>query len=291
MTEVEEIKTEIVKSETDLNPENLPQDMENWGKNDMLMFREKIRYAVEHGILPATLIDDKVNHKISETKLDEVMARISFGRSLGINSAKLAIEKTMVVNGSMTIWGDALPAIIYQSGLMEYKEETFDSETMTAYCTIKRKDMSKPETRSFSAEDAQIAGLWGRNVWAKYPKRMLAMRARTYAFRDIFPEVLQGMVTTEEAQEIAQQDVMNDYSKALVQPVVRRAVEPVKEDVVAIEYMPLESIQQQVSAITDEQELVKVYMEVKDSIDPKKATTLRDIFKQRKEQIRQEVSA
>lgn len=286
---IEEVKAEIVKTDSDLNTENLPQDMDQWEKKDMVAYREKIRYAVEHGVLPSTLIDDKVNHKISETKLDEVLARIAFGKSLNINSAKLAIERTMVVNGSITIWGEALSAIIYQSGLMEFKEETFDAQTMTAYCTIKRKDMAKPETRSFSAEDAQIAGLWGKNVWAKYPRRMLMARARTYAFKDIFPDVLNGLTTTEEAQEIAQNDVMSDYSRALVQPVVKKA-ETVGEGVISIDYTPIETIQEQISGITTQEELVQTFMKVKDTVNPAKLTALREVFRQKRETLEQEKS-
>lgn len=286
--EIEEVQTEVIKSEAELPPESLPQGMENWEKKDMVAYREKIRYAVEHGVLPASLIDDKVNHKVSEGKLDEIIARIAFGDSLGIRSAKLAIEKTMVVNGSITIWGEALSAIVYQSGLMEYKEETFDRETMTAYCTIKRKDMSRAETRSFSMEDAKIAGLWGRNVWAKYPVRMLMARARTYAFKDIFPEILNGLITTEEAQEIARQDVIGEYSSALVQPVVKKHVEPVKEDVVAIEYTPLATVQEQVNAISQEDELVKFFFDVKNKVDPKETVQLKEMFKQRKQELKEQ---
>lgn len=284
MEEVEEVTTEVVKCEKEIDAEKMPVDMENWKKNEMVDYREKIRYAVEHGILPASLIDDKINHKISEVKLDEVLARISFGRSLGITSAKLAIEKTMVVNGSMTIWGDALPAIIYQSGLMEFKEETFDATTMTAICTIKRKDMSRAETRTFSMEDAKIAGLWGKNVWAKYPKRMLQMRARTFAFRDIFPDVLQGMITTEEAMELAQQDVMNDYSKALVQPVVKH-VEPVKEDVIAIDYTPLTEVQDMLQQLNTKEELLDYFAKVKTQIKTAETSQLLEMFRQRKVEL------
>jgi len=54
----------------------------------------------------------------------------------------------------------------------------------------------------FSVEDAKRAGLWGKQgPWQAYPKRMLQMRARGFALRDAYPDVLKGLITTEEAQD------------------------------------------------------------------------------------------
>jgi hypothetical protein len=54
----------------------------------------------------------------------------------------------------------------------------------------------------FSVEDAKRAGLWGKQgPWTAYPKRMLSMRARGFAIRDCFADVLKGLITAEEAQD------------------------------------------------------------------------------------------
>ncbi len=51
-------------------------------------------------------------------------------------------------------------------------------------------------------KDAKRAGLWGKGgPWTAYPKRMLQMRARGFALRDAFPDVLKGMISVEEAQD------------------------------------------------------------------------------------------
>jgi hypothetical protein len=60
----------------------------------------------------------------------------------------------------------------------------------------------KPVTAKFSVEDAKRAGLWGKQgPWQAYPKRMMQMRARGFALRDAFPDVLKGLITAEEAQD------------------------------------------------------------------------------------------
>jgi hypothetical protein len=70
-----------------------------------------------------------------------------------------------------------------------------------AVCVAKRKGR-KPVTAKFSVEDAKRAGLWGKQgPWSAYPKRMLAMRARGFALRDAFPDVLKGLISAEEAQD------------------------------------------------------------------------------------------
>jgi hypothetical protein len=62
---------------------------------------------------------------------------------------------------------------------------------------VKRKGQ-KEQVRTFSYEDAQRAGLVKKDNWVKYPRRMLQMRARAFALRDVFPDILQGLGCTEE---------------------------------------------------------------------------------------------
>ncbi len=65
-----------------------------------------------------------------------------------------------------------------------------------------------------AAEPAKRAGLWdkrGRNgapgPWQQYPDRMLQARARTFALRDVFPDVLMGLsASVEELQDIPAED-------------------------------------------------------------------------------------
>lgn len=60
------------------------------------------------------------------------------------------------------------------------------------------------QVRSFSMDDAIKAGLAGKQgPWSQYPKRMRQMRARAFALRDVFPEVLRGMPVAEELQDMA----------------------------------------------------------------------------------------
>mgnify|MGYP003334515089 FL=1 len=75
-------------------------------------------------------------------------------------------------------------------------QETIEGEVAT--CTAKRR--GEPEvTATFSVADAKRAQLWGKQgPWTQYPQRMLAMRARSFALRNLYADILRGMRSAEE---------------------------------------------------------------------------------------------
>jgi hypothetical protein len=115
-----------------------------------------------------------------------------------------ALQNISVINGKPSVYGDAAMALVQASPVCEDVEEYFedtDKPNFVAVCIASRKGR-KPVTVRFSVEDAKRAGLWGKQgPWSAYPKRMMQMRARGFALRDAFPDVLKGMITAEEAQD------------------------------------------------------------------------------------------
>jgi hypothetical protein len=87
-------------------------------------------------------------------------------------------------------------ALVLASPLCEYIEEW--EENGTAFCKVKRK--GKPEDiQRFGDEEAKKAGLLGKQgPWSQYPQRMKKMRARSFAVRDNFADVLKGIQIAEE---------------------------------------------------------------------------------------------
>ena len=128
-----------------------------------------------------------------------VLAAVQWGMEIGLQPLQ-AMQNIAVINGRPSIWGDAMLAIVRGSGLLEYIEEEPTDEGCT--CTIKRKG-EEPVTRSFTVQDAKKAGLAGKTgPWQQYQKRMLQMRARAYALRDVFPDVLRGVSIAEEVRDM-----------------------------------------------------------------------------------------
>lgn len=124
---------------------------------------------------------------------------IQWGSELGLKPLQ-AVQNIAVINGRAALWGDAVIALVRSSPLCEYITESDDGDTAT--CRVKRRGEDE-EVRTFSMADAKTAGLLGKQgPWTQYPKRMRQMRARAFALRDVFPDVLRGMPIAEEIMDI-----------------------------------------------------------------------------------------
>jgi hypothetical protein len=133
---------------------------------------------------------------------ESIMLAIQMGSELGLAPMQ-SLQNIAVINGRPAVWGDAVLGLCRQSAVCKDIVETVTGEgdRMVATCTAVRVG-AEPIVRSFSVEDAQKAGLWNKTgPWQQYPRRMLQMRARGFAVRDAFPDVLRGLITAEEAAD------------------------------------------------------------------------------------------
>jgi len=134
---------------------------------------------------------------------EAIMVAVLHGLEVGLTPLA-ALQSIAVVNGRPTLWGDGALAVVRGSGLCEWVEETMQGEgdLTTATCRAKRKGDPKAAVGTFSVADARKAGLWGKaGPWTQYPNRMLAMRARGFAIRDGFADVLRGVSIREEVED------------------------------------------------------------------------------------------
>ena len=145
------------------------------------------------------LADSDLVPKDFKGKPGNCLIAIQWGAELGLKPLQ-ALQNLAIINGRPSLWGDAVIALVRSSPLCEYVIESDDGNTAT--CRVKRR--GEPEqTRTFSMEDAQAAGLRGKSgPWTQYPKRMRQMRARAFALRDVFPDVLRGLPVAEEVMDI-----------------------------------------------------------------------------------------
>lgn len=126
-----------------------------------------------------------------------VIVSIQMGAELGLAPMQ-SMQNIAVINGRPAVWGDAIPAVCMASGAFDHGAWHEEIETdakgnpIAATCRCRRLGGSIIDRR-FSLGDAQRAGLVGKpGPWAQYPARMLQMRARSWALRDAFPDVLRG---------------------------------------------------------------------------------------------------
>jgi len=176
-------------------------------------------------LLDSKLCPDHFYEKLPDNKPDytkgktaAVMMVLLQGHQLNLPPLT-ALQHVIPVNGLLSIKGDAAKTLIFNSGKLEpatWKEAVTGSIAGGDYeCTMtaRRSDTKEIMSRSFGIVHAKRAGLWvdeakvrgndgwkyQKSAWYKYPERMMAYRALGFLARDLFPDVLSGIYTTEEA--------------------------------------------------------------------------------------------
>lgn len=144
------------------------------------------------------LADSDMVPKDFKGKPGNCLIAIQWGAELGLKPLQ-ALQNLAIINGRPSLWGDAVIALVRSSPVCEWVIEDDNGDTAT--CRVKRR--GEPEqSRTFSMVDAKAAGLAGKpGPWTQYPKRMRQMRARAFALRDVFPDVLRGLPVAEEVMD------------------------------------------------------------------------------------------
>lgn len=161
-------------------------------------------------MLPKTYVLNKNVSREYEEIVAMLFGAIQMGAEVGL-SPMASVQNIAVINGKPGLYGPAMLAVVEASGLLQTIEETItgtmQERNMEAVCTVQRYGR-QPRTFTFSYADAQLAKLIGKpGPWVEYPKRMFLARARTFALRDVFPDVLSGLSqSVEELIDIPAED-------------------------------------------------------------------------------------
>jgi hypothetical protein len=118
-----------------------------------------------------------------------------------------SVQSIALIDGKPAIWGDGALAVVTYSGLLDDMAEEYvidDDEGLTAISTLRRRHRPTPIVGRFSLAMAETAQLTQKEgPWRSYPRRMLMMRARSWALRDGFADVLRGLALREEVEDYA----------------------------------------------------------------------------------------
>jgi len=160
---------------------------------------------------------------LKKGQVSKVVAVWIKGDQLGLHPMT-SLQEIVPVNGLLSIKGDGAKALILSSGKIKsgsWKEESKGSVAdgdFEVTITATRYDTDETLSRSFSVALAKRAGLWvdqamlqkqdgwkyKHSPWHKYPDRMIKYRALGFLARDLFPDVMNGTYTMEEAQDFPQ---------------------------------------------------------------------------------------
>ena len=139
----------------------------------------------------------------SPSGVQDMYAAILVGREVGIAPME-AIQNIYLINGSVSMSGKLMVALIYRAGhLMKVK---FGAKKVTVECF--RRDPYTHELvavgeTEFGEADAVAASLDQKDTYRQYPRLMWAWRAITFAGRLFYGDVLSGIGYTPEELEVS----------------------------------------------------------------------------------------
>lgn len=159
----------------------------------------------------------------------KLFGALMFVRSVGLPDT--AIRQIAVIHGTPSMFGDLPLALVQKSGKLklfserwfddDYKEICFENKNLSnnvfgSVCFIQREGEEKPESFSFTIEDAERAGLYPDNnqnkPWMKYTKLMLRYKARTIALKSKFADMISGISIAEYDHDVLGSEEMRDVS-------------------------------------------------------------------------------
>ena len=200
------------------------------------------------GLMPQTLEEKyKMADVLSRSGLipqglntpEKVCVALQWGHELGL-SPMVAVNNVAVINGKPTLSADIMAAVARRSpeyGGIEWKEL---SDTC-ACCIIKRilpnGAVEQMESR-FTLQDAQRAGLTNKQVWKMYPRRMLKHRCLSYGLKDMFPDILAGLYTPEEMENIPTE---TEPERIVSEPAIQ-SEQPKTENIIAPQNIQTEQV-------------------------------------------------
>lgn len=144
---------------------------------------------------------------------------IMAGAEVGV-APMASVQNIAVINGRPCMWGDLIVALVQASGLLEYLIEEWDEGTQTATVRIKR--VRKPEhVETFGPVEAKRGKLADKDLYKQYPQRMHGWRAKSYAIRSQFADVLKGLSIREEVEDYVDVEAVTRAPIAAPRPAAR----------------------------------------------------------------------
>ena len=136
-----------------------------------------------------------------------VAIALSYGEKFGLEPL-VSLTNIAVINGKPSIYGDMALALARRAfPNMVYKERYF-TDRIGCEVTVQRSPKHEPVTEWFDMVRAEQARLLyvapGKlsGPWHTYPWRMCMFRARGFALRTAFADVLAGFISAEEAYDM-----------------------------------------------------------------------------------------
>ncbi|MFM2151619.1 MAG: hypothetical protein RL199_54 [Pseudomonadota bacterium] len=180
--------------------------------------------SLEEGFRMAKiLVDSGLTPRGVDTP-SKVFLIMAQGRELGLSTMQ-SLTNLYVVEGKVSLSSDLMAALVLKSPVCEYLRPVEVTDTRATYAAKRKGGI---EFRySFSWEDAAKAGLTSRQTYKNNPADMLRHRALSKTVRAVFPDVISGLYTRDEVEDIVDvtprttvAEVVQQSAASATQPVV-----------------------------------------------------------------------
>lgn len=123
----------------------------------------------------------------------DMLAAVLLGREVGVGEMT-SIQELYLIDGQAAMSSKLMLALIFRRKHRVFFKLHEDSAEVTAWrWDPDAEDHVEFGTFQFTWEDAEQAGLTGKDNWKKYPKTMMGWRALALAARFVFPDVFLGL--------------------------------------------------------------------------------------------------
>ena len=189
---MEEKKQELAKRETP--PSFIEKLMLN--SESLEQIKEVGMVIIKSGFCP--------DHFKTNNDAVGIVMCIEAGRQLGLTWMQ-SLSDIYPVKGRTGIMGSAARSLIFSSGILDKWEEltegTYPEDTYKHIIISKRKGLPGEFRSEFSVRDAKSAGLFTKDIYQRYGKRMIMWRNVGFHANDYYGDIMKGMKTVEELSD------------------------------------------------------------------------------------------
>lgn len=156
---------------------------------------------------------------------EKVAIAIMHGMEVGM-TPMTSLQSLAVINGMPSVYGDGLVALVRASGWLEDLQEGIETDEQgkpqIAWCKVKRKGEASWKERELTYVECVRAGWTNKDgPWKLTPGRMMTVRVRGWLLRDMFADVLRGLHSAEEMEDmvdVTQQEAATTSGPAPAEP-------------------------------------------------------------------------
>ena len=131
---------------------------------------------------------------------EAAFAIIAAGRELGL-TAMQSLRSIHIIEGKPSLSADLVAALCKSRPDVCLYFRLVESTDRVARYETHRRGEPEPTPMSFTIEQAQRAGVAGKDNWKKYPEAMLRARCITALARAVYPDLAMGVYDPDEVTE------------------------------------------------------------------------------------------